>query len=785
MPARSRDRAVFHLDLGRSLRLHRWLAAGIFGAGLALAAGYVWTTGPIYSAQSQVNIQPAPSSLMDTGSAVRWPFDANTYQAYIQQQMRNITRADVLDAALEKMAPGSWQRSGETPQAAAERLGHSIEVARLGNSYQISIVCHANKPDIAAQICNAVVASFIEISGRDLKAGDPQRIELLREEEDRLVKEASADFDEQDTLHRQLGVAAVSAATPDPYDAEIREARAQLARARTASDEAAARLTALTSGNSESSAALDAEADQLAANDAGLVSLKTSLNQRRAQLISQMANLSPNDPQYQPDTKELAQIDASLSAMMQNLRRKAAQNILDRLKNDLERTSMVERKLNVYLARLAREAGSASPRLQRSHDLAIDIQRLQNRYMAVDEQLQNLLMDNKAPGTAYLSAAALPPLHASESTVLRRALMLAIGSLIFAILAAVAAHHLDRRIYIATDVERVIGLSPIAQLPDFDQVPEEVGEEYMLRLAAAIEHAYKEGEFKSCIFTGAGPETGVTTLATRVRKMLEAMGQATVLVDASGTPPPVAASQQSAVISTDLLATPDSRVSALLQQIAGQMDADAIVIVDTAPLLASGETEYLARYVDSAVVVIQSGSTTRDQAREVAQTLQRLEVTAVGFVLNRVSIDKANPSFRQSLRAVEQRLAVQARLSGPRSSRSTARHGREAGEVLSVVPKSEPEKHPAAAPAPDPSPQPAPERPVAPPAPPGRDRVRAGPGGSSRARPGRAAPDNSPIRDTPYDSGANPSGSGAAASTACCSSRAASHAAARACRGSP
>ena len=101
-----------------------------------------------------------------------------------------------------------------------------------------------------------------------------------------------------------------------------------------------------------------------------------------------------------------------------------------------------------------------------------------------------------------------------------------------------------------------------------------------------------------------------------------------------------------------------------MERLASLADEKTIVLTDTAPLLASGETEYLARFVDSGIVVIQSGLTTRAQLREVAQTLQRLEVAAVGFVLNRVPITKANPSFRESVRAVEQ-LALQNRLCAP------------------------------------------------------------------------------------------------------------------------
>jgi hypothetical protein len=100
--------------------------------------------------------------------------------------------------------------------------------------------------------------------------------------------------------------------------------------------------------------------------------------------------------------------------------------------------------------------------------------------------------------------------------------------LFFGVLAAVCAHKLDPKIYIAADVERVLGFQPLAQLPDFSEVSEGAADEYMLRLASAIEHSRKQGSLKNCIFTGTSSGTGVTTLVNRVRKMLEAMGRSTV-----------------------------------------------------------------------------------------------------------------------------------------------------------------------------------------------------------------------------------------------------------------
>ena len=43
---------------------------------------------------------------------------------------------------------------------------------------------------------------------------DPQRLELLREERDRITKELASDRSEQEDLNKKLGIAAVAGATP-------------------------------------------------------------------------------------------------------------------------------------------------------------------------------------------------------------------------------------------------------------------------------------------------------------------------------------------------------------------------------------------------------------------------------------------------------------------------------------------------------------------------------------------------------------------------------------------
>jgi uncharacterized protein involved in exopolysaccharide biosynthesis len=678
-PAAGTRPSVFRLEVLRSIGLHRRLVAGFVLAGILLSAAYLLEVWPTYFAQSVVYVQPASPPVLDQGGGARWPFDSGSYESYMQQQMLNVTRTDVLSAALHKLGHGRWWNSNQSEQVAIERLRRTMEVTRQGNSYQFSIGVRASSAQTAAQVANAVTASYIDSATGQQKAGDAERLAALRGERDRVQKELAADRTEQQTLNKQLGQAAVGASAPDHYDDDIDRVRTELAKARTDHDEAVARYTSLGDGNGLTSASLNAEAEELISTDAGLVSMKAALNQRRAALIAQMAALTPSDSGYVQDNGELAKINGSLEAMANDLRAKAAERIQLRLRADLERTADVESQLNAQLGQLTAEAGDATSKLQRSSDLVTDIARLQTRFTSVDEQWHNLMLEDGVLGSVALATPAVAPPHMADSDAPRNALAIILAGILLGVLAAVIANKLDPRIYVAADVERVLGLAPLAQLPHFYEVSEGVVEEQLLRLSATLEYARKLGSVKSCVFTGSGPGVGVTTVVTRVRGMLEAMGRATVLVDASGIPPsPTSANPSIGLgerMARGMVATQrGSRPSALVRQMALETEtrADSIVLTDTAPLVISAETEYLARFVDGAIVVLESGVTTRSQLRDLTATLHRLDLPSVGFVLNRVELRTADKAFRQSIQAIEQHLNPQNRSYTRRTVRSQA-----------------------------------------------------------------------------------------------------------------
>jgi len=92
----------------RSLQMHRgwrWECPGRSGSGRGQWSDEVAG----YTAQSQVYIQPAPPKAIEQSNSLRWPFDTNSYESFIQQQLQSASHPEVLLARCIRcrLAPGS------------------------------------------------------------------------------------------------------------------------------------------------------------------------------------------------------------------------------------------------------------------------------------------------------------------------------------------------------------------------------------------------------------------------------------------------------------------------------------------------------------------------------------------------------------------------------------------------------------------------------------------------------------------------------------------------------
>ena len=72
-----------------------------------------------------------------------------------------------------------------------------------------------------------------------------------------------------------------------------------------------------------------------------------------------------------------------------------------------------------------------------------------------------------------------------------------------------------------------------------------------------------------------------------------------------------------------------------------------LVILDSAPLIVKSDALILAKFVEGTIIVLESGKTTRQAIYELIETLANANVRPVGFVLNKLPLEKGKYDYHQ------------------------------------------------------------------------------------------------------------------------------------------
>jgi polysaccharide biosynthesis transport protein len=663
------------IDVVRSLRLHKMLAAliGLFTLGLATA--FLARHRPTYEAASVVYVSPNFPATFSTSQEQEYPYDS-----FIEQQVHSVTGFNVLTDALRKLKPGIWQYPGETVESAADRLQRLLTGKRDGLSYQVKISLQGSDPTHLAEIVNAVTESYLEGTKNEEFYGRDKRLDALRQERTQVQQALTENLREQTEISQALGVAQISSGGADQIDLQVGKLRTDLSAAHEQRIQAEAKLSALENGSTnESNSALDAAADEIIASDPSLLALKASMSQKRAVLLDQLAGMTANHPLRKTTEEQLSEIEHALQQMQEQLRRHAAINLEQKLRTDLLRASTVESKLLSDLESDTKQATQAAPSFQRALVLRGEITALQSRYEALDERTRNLELESKSPGSVHLFSSARAPQSPLPSAarfvfpaMLPIALLVATGSVVL-------IDFLDRRIYTNTDVEQILGFSPIGSLFDDQDVSMQIFDEGTLRMAGGIDQAARTAAIRTIVLTSINAGAGTTSIVENLGSALAKLGRKTLTIDSSGATPPMAyvtlSLEQSdhRVMSgvhvrkqdvdglTSVIAQPFSPKPTPPTNLMDQAFKDStieydIVLLDTTPILISAETEYLARFADVTILVLDAGKTTRSQLMRTARLLERLHVQGMAVVLNKVPYSRVNRASREDVSAFEARM---------------------------------------------------------------------------------------------------------------------------------
>jgi Mrp family chromosome partitioning ATPase len=225
----------------------------------------------------------------------------------------------------------------------------------------------------------------------------------------------------------------------------------------------------------------------------------------------------------------------------------------------------------------------------------------------------------------------------------------------------ILAEAMDRRIRNPNDLERTLGIPPLAWLAErTSDATTRLAEDQLRRMALSLAREHRVAGVSRCVLTGVQAGSGVTTLIDQLGVELLSVGLKVLTVDGNalgtvevegraglidllesdvdphtaivkGTPNhlPLGAS-------TGLRRLPAAhRLNELFERLGQEYD---MILVDAPPLLLSSDAELLVASCDATLLIVGAEQDDSAEVKKTLAVLERLAPPSVGLVLNRVRV---------------------------------------------------------------------------------------------------------------------------------------------------
>ncbi|TVQ37792.1 MAG: hypothetical protein EA370_06485 [Wenzhouxiangella sp.] len=657
-PQAPAGRGIKPLD---SLHRHARLVVLIFPLIVMLGLPLVFIQGqPSY--QSTGTIQVSPRYMKTLRDDIELEFQSNTqFLQFIQQQARTVNRYDVLELALQRLDQAGhdyWRRDGESERKRIERLQQSLSIRHVRDTYLVQVTLTADRPDGLAELVNAVIAAYLERARQEQVYAAEERVASLRQRESDLLSQIQSMTSQRTVIGQTLGVTAFNPDEVNAFDRQVRQLNEDLLEARQARIRAESRLNAFLEQR-ESDTELRSIQESIL-TDPGLNSLKASLNQRRAELLSNTAGMAPNHPARLDAEDELAAIDAEIESREQTLRNHLIAGMEQRHRASTLQARSVEQQLAEMLAefdtRAARYAEQFNQAVSLNHHLGL----LWSELDQVRDRLNFFAAEETSPGFSRLVTTALPPLYPTGTGKKRLLALLLIAAMGISLALPMAIDFLNPRIRTVADAHRALGFAPTGWLIEADSpAHERLATDQLRRLASSLIRDHERNGTRIIVLSSARPGGGTTWLVRRLAKTLQALGYPTLAVEANAYRPDAVYGpgpglvqwlagdlEQAPVIEGSAMSTLPSGLEQgsqglpLLERLPGLLrslpERHRFIIVDAPPLLTHADAELIAGAGDAVLLVAEAEAVQRGELQRAGRLLQAIDPAVVGSVVNRI-----------------------------------------------------------------------------------------------------------------------------------------------------
>lgn len=678
-----------------SIRDHRRLALILMVVVAAIGAPLAWYKSRAYTYEVFSSIYVAPRFVKVLQSDQELEFQSNSqYQQYVEQQVRNISRYDIIRETLAQLGPyrALWQTPELSERKAALRLIKALSARAIKNTYLISVTLEGHQANGLAETLNTLLRIYLEaMKKEDLYASD-ERLLNLRERQETLAKDIQEKSVRRTALAELLGVTGFDSKTQNPYERLLQDSSTALDEARRKLIVAKAALDAYDPKmGAAARLALESAALQIVANDSGLNSLKYHLWARRGELLNEISGLSPQHPLRAVAERKLRDLEQDVQTATTNVMEATRTQLLEQRRTTLREAQQVEQALATQRQSIQERANWFITNFNEGMAVAQDMDRLQSQLNAVSERIDFLTLEAEAPGFLRLQSQALPPDYPSGGGPKKLVALVLVAAIGLGLIVPVALDFMDQRIKTVAQVHRLLGFAPVAALLDKQKAHNRlVWIDQMRRLILALGQEEREHDTRRIALTSVKAGSGVTDLILDLAREFARDGLRVIAVEANALKPdrrymggpltPGLIDLLNGEVTLDQVILPAEgdlpdripvglalqrhlpfydRFSQALDPLLERYD---IILLDTPPVLLSADAEYLARYADAVLLLVQARHTLPGELKRAARLLEKADPRVFGAIVTHLRVYKGGGYYADMVQKYQESEAAASQL---------------------------------------------------------------------------------------------------------------------------